>query len=308
MAKRTDCIVILNQGSGKSEDKPGPSEIERAFSDHGRTVSVLTVSEGDEIAARIAEAVEAAPACIVAAGGDGTICAVAEALKGTEIELGVIPLGTFNYFARRFGLPDDHERAIEVICQGTARPMALGTVNGRVFLNNASLGLYPSILKEREDVYKRWGRSRLAAYWSVLVAMATVSRPLTMHIDVDGEARSEKSPNLFVAMSAYQLDEFGIEGADAIREGKFALLLAPDCGRFMLIWKALRVAMRGVRRGPDFTLVSGRRVTVGTRRSRALVAIDGEREAMRAPFEFEMLENALSVRLPGEAADRGQAA
>lgn len=308
MANEKDCIVILNTGSGKSAEKPDVDAIERAFAERGRSVSVVSVTGDDDISARIAEAVESGPACVVAAGGDGTIRAVAEVLTGTGIELGVIPLGTFNYFARRCDIPEDYGGAIDVICEGMARNMALGSVNGKVFLNNASLGLYPSILKEREEVYRRWGRSRLAAYWSVLVAMATVYRPLTMSIDVDGTEHSKKSPNLFVAMSAYQLDEFGIEGSEAIREGKFALLLAPDCGRFKLIWKALRVAVRGLRRGPDFTLVTGRRVTVKTRRSRALVAIDGERQELSAPFEFRLLEDALSVRMPETAAGKGAAA
>jgi len=81
-----------------------------------------------------------------------------------------------------------------------------------------------------------------------------------------GRERIERSPNLFVAVSAFQLEEFGIEGAEAIRAGQFALLVAPDCGRFMLVWKALRVAMSGVREGRDYTLVTGRNVTVSMRR------------------------------------------
>ena len=298
MANDKDFIVILNRDSGNKAEKPDAGDIERAFARHGRTVSVFSVSSDADFATRIDKSINLEPGCIVAAGGDGTISAVAGALSGTGIELGVIPLGTFNYFARRCGIPEDFEASIDVICRDKAGKAVLGSVNGQIFLNNASLGLYPSILKERERTYRRWGRSRLAAYWSVAVTMATIYRPLTMHIEVDGTERWETSPNLFVAVSAYQLDEFGIEGAEAIRDGKFALLIAPDCGRFMLVWKALRVAVSGPQEGRDFTLVTGRRVKVGTRRRKSRIAIDGERLEMTAPFDFSILENSLSVRLP----------
>lgn len=308
MANETDFIVILNRDSGDESEKPDAGEIERAFARHGRTVSVMPVSSDADFASRIEEAVELRPQCIVAAGGDGTISAVAGALAGTGIELGVIPLGTFNYFARRCGIPQDVAASIDVICQDRAGRAVLGSVNGQIFLNNASLGLYPSILKERERTYRRWGRSRLAAYWSVVVTMATIYSPMTMRIEVDGTERWETSPNLFVAVSAYQLEEFGIEGADAIRDGQFALLVAPDCGRFMLVWKALRVAMSGVREGRDYTLVTGRNVTVSTRRRTIRVAVDGERRDMTAPFRFRVLDDALSVRMPGDGKGEAGAA
>ncbi|MFW5655216.1 MAG: diacylglycerol/lipid kinase family protein [Roseicyclus sp.] len=308
MAKETEFIVILNRDSGDEADKPGPAEIERAFARHGGTVSVLPVSGEPDFAARIDEAIGRRPRCVVAAGGDGTISAVAGALVGTGIELGVIPLGTFNYFARRCGIPEDFEASIDVICRGRRGHAVLGSVNGQIFLNNASLGLYPSILRERERTYRRWGRSRLAAYWSVILTMATIYRPMTMHIEVDGTQRWETSPNLFVAVSAYQLDEFGIEGAEAIREGRFALLIAPDCGRFMLVWKALRIAVSGLRAGRDFTLVTGRNVTITTGRRKSLVAMDGERREMTAPFTFSILEDALVVRLPENGTEEAGAA
>lgn len=223
------------------------------------------------------------------------------ALADSGIDLGVLPLGTFNYFARRFGIPRDAEMAVDAICGGRSQTIDLGCVNGRIFINNASIGLYPSILKQRESIYQRWGRSRLAAYWSVLVAMVTLYRPLTMRIEVDGELQSAKAPTLFVGMSAYQLDEFGIEGADAVRNGKFAILLAPDIGRFKLIWKALLVALKEVENGRDFTLLTGEHATVETRRSSRDVALDGERQRRKARFEFSILKDAVTVRVTDDA-------
>ena len=295
-------VVILNEGSGRDDTKPSAEDVRALFEARGTSARVVTVTGGDDIAGTVKEAI-AGPgvACVVAAGGDGTICGVAGALANSGVELGVLPLGTFNYFARRFAIPQEVEGAVEVICSGQRETIDLGCVNGRTFINNASMGLYPSILKVREDVYRRWGRSRLAAYWSVLVAMVTVYRPMRLRIEVDGTLQRARTPTVFVAMSAYQLEEFGIEGAEAVRAGKFAIYLAPDCGRLTLMWKAMKVAVRGVRKGADFTLLTGEHAEVVAERRAQLVALDGEREKMEGPFDFSLLKQALTVRVPTEA-------
>lgn len=305
-APRTDHVVVMNRDSG-DDGAPDAETVAAAFAGKGLSATVLTVSAAEDMATRISDAVRSGAECVVAAGGDGTICAVAEAVKDRDIDLGVIPLGTFNYFARRFGIPQDVGSAVEVIGQGRTHPIALGAINERTFINNASLGLYTSILEQRESIYSRWGRSRLAAYWSVLVAMATVYRPMTMRITVDGVVRRARTPMVFVALSAFQLEKFGIEGAEAIREGRFAVLLAPDCGRFRLIWKALQIAVRGARSGRDFTLLTGERVIVETRGASQVVARDGERERMTSPFTLEIERDAVRLRVSGDANRRGDA-
>ena len=298
-------VVILNSESGKGDTKPSAERLESLFRARGVPVRVVTVSGGSDIPRQVEEAIgQPGIECVVAAGGDGTICAVAGALSKSGIDLGVLPLGTFNYFARRFEIPEEVEGAVDAVCHGRTETIDLGSVNGRVFINNASIGLYPSILKVREDIYRRWGRSRVAAYWSVVVAMATVYRPLTMSIDIDGRREGAKTPTVFVAMSAYQLDEFGIEGSDAVREGKFAVYLAPDCGRVTLMWKAMRVALSGVKKGQDFALFTGYHAVVSTKRKSQLIALDGERERMEGPFDFGILKDALKVRVPAAAAAR----
>lgn len=295
-------LVILNTDSGDGVEGASSGEIEKLFAGRGHKASVQTISAGGNIAQLVSEAGGPSVTCVVAAGGDGTICGVVDALVGTDMELGVIPLGTFNYFARSFKIPQEVAPAVDVICAGLSRPINVGSVNGTIFLNNASLGLYAAILSRREGIYRRWGRSRLAAYWSVLSAMATIYRPLTLGVTINGENLRATSPMIFVAASAYQLDEFDIEGAEAIRNGEFAVLLAPNCGRFMLIWKALLIAFRGVRKDRDFTLLTGKDVIVETRRSSALVARDGERETMTGPFAFRLMQNAIRLRVPESVA------
>lgn len=237
---------------------------------------------------------------IIAAGGDGTIAAVADVVAGTDRRLGVVPLGTFNYFARSLDLPETPEEAMKAALDGEDIQITVGEVNGKVFLNNASLGAYAAILKAREGVYKDWGRSRLAAYWSVIVAMATMLNPLRMRVTVDGKEYQLRSPMAFVAVSEYQLREFGLDGAEKIRDGEMALLLAHDVGRLRLLWRALRVFFRSARRGADYQLITGRDILIETSRRHRLVAWDGEKKRMKGPFRFRLRENGLAVRVPAK--------
>jgi diacylglycerol kinase family enzyme len=241
-------------------------------------------------------------ATLVAAGGDGTIGAVAEVARARGLTLGVVPMGTFNFFARGLGLPQELDAAIDLIARGPTRRIGLGEVNGRLFLNNASLGLYPAILARREGTYRRWGRSRLAAHWSVLATFARFHRPLSLRVSVDGETIRKRTPLVFVARSGFQLEMFGLRGAEEVRRDRFALFLAPDSSRWQLLLFAIRLAWGSMVEGRDYAFASGRSIDIETRSPRRLVARDGERERMEAPFRFRMLDDALAVIAPSDPA------
>jgi diacylglycerol kinase family enzyme len=216
--------------------------------------------------------------------------------------MGILPLGTFNYFARSLELPlDDLDAAVEVICSGREVPLRIAMVNDRVFLNNASLGVYPRILATREDVYGRWGRSQVAAYWSVLKTLLSLRRPLELWIQADGAERRLRTPLLFVVNNAYQLDSIGIAGADKIADGHLVALIAPDTGRLGMIRHALSLALGGAVPGTTYEMISASdlkvSVTGATRRLRS-VARDGERDTMAAPFHMRVVEEALTVMVP----------
>ncbi len=300
---RERILIIMNPASGKKKSgQPAARLIDEAARRPNRLE--LREVEGSEIAATVRRAIDEGYRTIAAAGGDGTICAVASALVGTSCRMGVIPLGTFNYFARGNDVPEDIGEAFRILCDGTPRPLNVGEVNGVIFLNNASLGAYSRILESRERIYAKWGRSRLAAYWSVLVALSRFRSRLIVTMTVDGEVHKLKTPMIFVANNPYQLELFNLEGADLLRQGNLVAMVAPDVGRLGLIAFAVRLALGGTRAGRDFRLLAGREIVVESRRRRAVVARDGEREHMKAPFRFRLRQAAIQLIGPP---DREQA-
>lgn len=289
--------VIMNAGSGDSDKDADAQRIEAFFADRPG-FRLRRMPRGGDPARVAREVVEERAGIVVAAGGDGTVSAVAGAVAGSAARLGVLPLGTFNYFARGLGIPDDLDGALAVLDTGVPRRIAIGTVNGATFLNNASLGLYPHILRERESIYRRWGRSRLAAYWSVLRALFDFRRPLSLAVRIDGETRRFRTPLVFVANNPFQLELMGLEGGDVLAADRLAVFVAPDCSRLEMAFRALRLAMGQAKPQDDFELLSGAEVVVEAKRAGRQIALDGERRRMASPFRFERKTCALEVLVP----------
>ncbi|HBZ43243.1 MAG TPA: diacylglycerol kinase [Maritimibacter sp.] len=290
--------AVINARSGKAGDGSIVDGLRQAVFDAGGSLTVHLDDKGGKVDKMARRAVDDGATAVIAAGGDGTLSGVAGEMAGSGVALGVVPMGTFNYFARALGIPQDADAAIRALAQGRVTPAAVGRVNDKVFLNNTSIGVYSAILQEREDTYKRWGRSRLAAYWSVIRALTRFYDPMTMAITVDGERISVKSPLAFVGASAFQLEGFQLDGAEAVRDGQLALLLADDVGRAGLVKHAARLAARRMEVGRDFHLVTGRDILIDPGRRKRLVVRDGEKAPMRGPFHVRIDPGALDVICP----------
>lgn len=289
--------LIYNKKSGQNANDRGA--IERALEIFGSRAhhaewDVTCDDIHDTVAAELARGAD----LIVAAGGDGTAMAVAGAMRGKGVPFAVLPLGTFNFFARGLGLSEDPGEAARQILDGTPHDIRVAEANGQVFLNNASLGIYPSILKERETVYARWGRRRIAAHWSVVKTFLRFQRPMKVTMTTDEGTQTRRTALIFVARSAYQLHHFGIKGEAAIADDRFAVLVARGSGRFALFHLAWRLARGSIREGRDYDLITTRKLDVEVSQRRALLAFDGEKRRDRSPFRFRMSETPLRIILP----------
>lgn len=246
-------------------------------------------------------AVAKRPGVVVAAGGDGTVSAVADVLRGTGIALGVVPLGTLNHFARDLGIPLDPEEAVRTIVAGHRIAVDVGEVNGRGFINNASLGLYPGIVRERKRQQRRLRRSKRAAMlWATL---AVLQRPplLDLRLDLEDATHACRSPFVFVGNNDYVLEGFDIGRRERLDAGFLNVYSTRSATAGGLVLLALRALFGRLRQARDFHEATVRTLRVESRHASLLVATDGEVQTMRTPLQFRVHRRALEVIVPAKA-------
>src|SRR3712207_2666906 len=163
-------LVILNRAAGTSAKTEAiDARVREAFAAAGAEAQIEHPSERQDLSAVIERAARGDGEVVVAGGGDGTVSAVASALAGSGKTLGVLPLGTLNHFAKDLAIPLDLGAAVETIVRGRVAEVDVGEVNGRVFINNSSLGLYPQIVAHRQEQQEQLARGKWAAFaWATL--------------------------------------------------------------------------------------------------------------------------------------------
>jgi len=295
---RASVCVIVNMGSGRKDGAAIAEQIRQRLQDRVARLELRHLEKGGDVLATARTAVDAGFDLIVAAGGDGTQAAVATAIAGTGTAMAVMPGGTFNYFARDLGTGETLDEALKVFDAPSLRMVHAGEMNGLLFLNNVSFGAYPEILKRRESIYKRWGRSRIAAYWSAVAALWNLRRPLRLTVRANGQERQFTTALAFVAKSAYQLEAFNLDGAEDIREGRLALLIARARKPGPLIRAALRLALGKTARYEDFDLISAEEMELETIPQHEYIAHDGEKSWMDSPFRVRVWPEALAILVP----------
>lgn len=289
-------VTLLNTGGGQAVD--GIAErVDEALTEAGIDSKVLPV-EGQDCAAHAADHVAKGAELIIAAGGDGTIGAVAGELAGTKTRMGILPLGTLNHFARDLGIPADLGEAVKVIAAGKARLVDIAEVNGRAFVNNAAIGLYPLMVIDREAQRERMGRSkRLALLVASLRTMARFhSRRLRLCID-GGETRAD-TPLLFVGNNDYRLALPGSGRRERLDEGKLSVLVMHSKSLPGFLGATGR-ALLGISRADDMVRLDGvHELKVDSHRPHLTLAMDGETIALSPPMTFRIRPKALTVIAP----------
>ena len=304
-------FIVLNAGSGHNDGALTCAAIEGVLGAAGREFRILRVEDPRRLAATAAEAVELARArggVVVAAGGDGTINAVAQAVLGSGCTFGVLPQGTFNYFGREHGIPAETAAATRLLLTGKARPVQVGLVNERVFLVNASLGLYPQLLEDREAWKRQLGRSRLVAFGAGLLTLLRAHRRLRLHFEVHGQAREVRTATLFVGNNRLQMKQIGT--ASAFEQGQLAAIRLRPVGTLGMLWLLMRGAMSSL--GDARNVVSFGFDSLVVRRSHLSrarpikLATDGEVTWIEPPLVFRVSPEPLQLLMP-EPAEGGAA-
>jgi len=305
----TPLLVVLNAGSGRSDTDTVRQEIEATCEAAGRPLRIFLIDGPNRAPALAREAVEGARevnGIVVAAGGDGTINTVAQATLGSGCAFGVLPQGTFNYFSRANGIPAETGAALRVLFDERPREVQVGMVNDRVFLVNASMGLYAELLEEREAFKREYGRSRFVAFGAALMTMLRGHRQWDLHLAFHGTERDIRTPTLFVGNNPLQLRQVGLAEAEQLENERLlaAVALEPS-GAFGLAGLLLRGALGRLGASENVTSFAFESLTVkprGTASSRkprrVKVATDGELGWLDMPLLFRVAPEPLWLIRP----------
>ncbi len=253
------------------------------------------------MAAEVRTALATRPDVLVVGGGDGTLSSAAEALVGGPTPLGILPLGTKNHFARDLGLALDLDEAAGVIAAGHVRRVDVGEVNGRVFLNNCSLGIYPDLVRDREtqetrDERRRWA-AMIRATWNALWRF----RVRTVTLRVDGRVWRVTTPLVFVGNNRYETRLLSLGRRSALEDGLLWLYVARNTSRLGVVRLAARMVLGRLEQAQDFEAVATTELELRTRRRHLRVAVDGEVLPMVSPVRWRARPQALAVVIPGPA-------
>ena len=312
-AKNGPLFIVLNSASGHKDSDQERQVLADVFNSAGRPFEFLQFDNPADIASVSARAVKLAQetgGVVVAAGGDGTINAVAGAVLRSSCPFGVLPQGTFNYFGRTHAIPQDARAAATALLGASISPVTVGEVNGRVFLVNASLGLYPQLLEDREAWKQQFGRSRLVAFASGLATIFQARGQLKLEIEIAGKITALRTPTLFIGNNHLQLAQVGIDAAhaDAVNRGELAGIAVRPIGTLALFGLLVRGMVGRLGDADHIDSFSFRKLKVAMRgKRRVKVATDGEITWMTPPLVFQVADTPLLLMVPAPA-DRAEVA
>jgi diacylglycerol kinase family enzyme len=291
--------VIVNASSGTGEKGALKERLTQLFSRDGVVAHVALAQSGHEISELAKRAALGDAEIVVVGGGDGTINSVASQLLNTKKTLGVLPLGTMNHFAKDLHLSLELEGAVETILKGHVINVDLGEVNDRIFVNNSSLGLYPSIVREREK-QQRLGWGKWPAYVWAAIAVLRRYPFLNVRLDADGKEFASRTPFVFVGNNEYEMETLNIGGRTCLDAAELSLYVTNRTGRFGLVRLAWRALFGGLRQEKDFLAMCTKELWIETRHKRVRVALDGEVTIMEPPLHYRVLPGKLRVIAPAD--------
>jgi diacylglycerol kinase family enzyme len=174
----------------------------------------------------------------------------------------------------------------------------VGEVNGRAFLNNSSLGLYPRIVRHREQQRLRLGRGKWPAFAWALLSALNVCPSLRLRLRANGRETVVRTPFLFIGNNPYSMDVLRVGSRERLDAGALGVYYARATGRWGLIALALRSLIGRVAQATNFESMLTGELQVETRRPSINVSTDGEVSTLESPLTYRIRPRALRVIVP----------
>lgn len=296
-------IFVINTASGSFDVEGKRTLIERTLAARGRRgeLRICGPDELPRVAAQAAADAQARRSAVIAVGGDGSLNAVAQAAHAVGCPIGILPYGTFNYFARTHGIPTDVAAALDLVLDGQPGPVQVAAINDRLFLVNASLGVYPELLQNREAWKRRFGRSRWVAFLAGCATLLRAQRRLRLHIEMGDAVRDVHTLTLFLGNNRLQLQQLGVEPPDTLAgtpgHGSMAALMLKPIGTWAMLRLLLHGALGRLGEAGDIESFEFHHLVVRPRLTpdgrEITVAYDGEVARLRTPIDVLVLERPL---------------
>lgn len=290
--------VIINESSGVG---PRREFLAQVLKQSGVEAEIHVTAKGSDISGLARGLYRSGYRTLVAGGGDGTIRAVASALVDTEGTLGILPAGGLNHFAKDLKLPMDLEGCVQILKNGVVQSVDVAEVNGRVFLNNSGLGLYPAMVARREK-RRSLGQPKWIAM--LLASAATLHRfPfLDVRLSAAGQAFHRRTPFVFVGNNAYRMEGINLGSRDSLTEARLSVGIAQyRIGRWGMVRLAIRALFFGIAGERDLDVLFASAVQITSRRKRLPVSLDGELALLAPPLQYRIRPRALRVIAPQPA-------
>lgn len=303
--EREHVSVLWNVQSGWDAGDAQAAKVREVLAGRQPNVQFCRIENGSDLLRVAQQQLQSGAELLIAAGGDGTLNAVSSVLVHQSAALGVIPAGTLNHFARDLGMAIDPVLAARQICSGQELTVDVGEVNGRIFINNSVLGLYPIYRASRRALETRWlGNTAVGRFFAVLGGMLRVFwrlPHLKLRIVTDDGVSIIRSPFVLVANNEHELETGRIGKRTALNKGHLWVYVMRRCSRWALLRYFLRFIVGRFSRHDAFEEFKVRELRIETRRKRIGVGLDGEIVHMRAPLEYRSLPQALRVIAPDDS-------
>jgi diacylglycerol kinase family enzyme len=290
--------IVLNPASGVASRPHLREEVEELCRNAGMDVRIHGLAHPRDLSGAVRKALDAHPAALIAGGGDGTVSAIAAALAGTSTPLGILPLGTLNHFAKDAGIPLDLQKAVETVAAHHTRRVDVGRVNKRIFINNSSIGIYPSIVAFRERL-RTEGHSKWAAL--ALATSEVLRREGEVAIRLQGDrARVEaRTPFVFVGNNEYFVEGVKLGSRTRLDAGRLYAYFAPPVRTRHLPMLFTRAVFGLARHNHSLESIGATQLWIDTPLTPTIdVACDGELLTLSTPLHYQSWPDSLTLLAP----------
>lgn len=307
MGNATPLYIVINLGARHGDAQVFKDTIRDTLVQAGRSHEIFEVGNPRDLVLLTQQAASRARAgngALIGAGGDGTLNAVAQVAYDHNLPFGALPHGTFNYFSRVHGIPLEIAESVPALLAAQVQPTQVGLVNDRLFLVNASMGLYPRLLEDREAYKKQFGRNRVVALLSALVTLLRDHRTLTLELELDGNTQIVRTSTLFTGNNRLQLEQIGIQEAECVDNGQLAAIAVRPVGPLAMFGLGVRGALGQLGDADNVVSFAFQRMRVRPKlpygRKRIKVAMDGEICWLQTPLTFSVAPRPLLLLAPAQ--------